>query len=122
MVPAGISASDGTDTAMLTYPNIILARLLRHRRRSAVPDEGNVRIMAHRRNIRRYRILLTTNLTAVERQFIDRCIEEEQAEISRLRQPSGRRPRAGTGGADPGSNALQARNGGRTISSSTTGC
>jgi hypothetical protein len=67
-------------------------------------------------------MLLTTKLTAVERQFIDRRIEEEQKEISRLRPRSGRWPMAGTGGADRGSNALQASNGGRTISSSTTGC
>jgi hypothetical protein len=38
----------------------------------------------HRQNIDRYRSLLKPPLTTVEREFIDRRIEEEEAEIHRL--------------------------------------
>jgi hypothetical protein len=49
-----------------------------------MPDENTVRFLVHRQNISRYRLLLRTPLTAVEREFIDRRIEEEEAEIHRL--------------------------------------
>jgi hypothetical protein len=50
----------------------------------AVSNESAVRILAHRQNISRYKALLKTQLTALERDFIDRRIAEESAEIRRL--------------------------------------
>ena len=47
-------------------------------------DESAVRILVHRQNIIRYEALLRTELTALERDFIDRRIGEENAEIRRL--------------------------------------
>jgi hypothetical protein len=58
----------------------------------AVADENTVRTIAHRQNIMRYRSLLKTELTAAERRFIDRRIEEEEAEIRCLNTTS-ERPR-----------------------------
>ena len=49
-----------------------------------VSDENTVRILAHRQNINRYKALLKTELTVLERDFIDRRIAEENAEIHRL--------------------------------------
>jgi hypothetical protein len=49
-----------------------------------VSNESAARILAHRQNISRYRALLKTRLTALERDFIDRRIAEESAEIRRL--------------------------------------
>jgi hypothetical protein len=49
-----------------------------------VTDEMTVRLQAHRQNIIRYRSLLKTKLTAIERAFIDRRITEEEAEVRRL--------------------------------------
>jgi hypothetical protein len=49
-----------------------------------VHDEATVRIFAHRQNIRRYRALLRTNLTVLERSFIDQRIAEEVSEIRQL--------------------------------------
>ena len=49
-----------------------------------MPDEFTIRIQAHRQNIARYRSLLKTELTAIERAFIDRRIAEEDAEVRRL--------------------------------------
>ena len=43
-----------------------------------------IRAQAHRQNIARYKSLLKTELTAVERAFIDRRITEEEAEVRRL--------------------------------------
>jgi hypothetical protein len=42
------------------------------------------RITIHRRNIDRYQRLLQTNLSAVERNFVDKRIAEEEAEILRV--------------------------------------
>jgi len=49
-----------------------------------VSNESTVRILAHRQNINRYKALLKTELTVLERDFIDRRIAEESAEIRRL--------------------------------------
>jgi hypothetical protein len=49
-----------------------------------VPDEATIRILVHRQNIRRYKFLLATPLTDVERGFITRRIAEEEAEVRRL--------------------------------------
>ena len=49
-----------------------------------MPDVTTIRISAHRQNIDRYRTLLRTQLTALERDFIRRRIAEEEAELRRL--------------------------------------
>ena len=49
-----------------------------------MPDEATIRILVHRQNIRRYRFLLATPLTDIERAFITRRIAEEEAEVHRL--------------------------------------
>ncbi|MDH2348393.1 hypothetical protein [Bradyrhizobium sp. SSUT77] len=36
---------------------------------------------AHRNNIQRYRLLLQTNLTEFERQFVERRLSEEQSKL-----------------------------------------
>jgi hypothetical protein len=47
-------------------------------------DENLARIRAHRNNIHRYRRLLRTRLTDVERAFIDRRMTEEQVKLDAL--------------------------------------
>ena len=47
-------------------------------------DLRTVEILSHRRNIQRYRRLLATELTEIERQYLHRRIAEEQAELERL--------------------------------------
>lgn len=49
-----------------------------------MPDVRMIRISAHRQNIDRYRALLRTQLTPLERDFIRRRIAEEEAELRRL--------------------------------------
>jgi hypothetical protein len=50
-----------------------------------VPEnEITIRLQAHRQNIARYRSLLGTELTEVERAFIDRRVAEEETEVRRL--------------------------------------
>ena len=49
-----------------------------------MPDLRTMRISAHRQNIDRYRALLRTQLTALERDFIRRRIAEEETELLRL--------------------------------------
>lgn len=49
-----------------------------------MPDFTAIRILAHRRNIDRYRALLRTKLTTLERDFILRRIAEEEAEVRSL--------------------------------------
>jgi hypothetical protein len=49
-----------------------------------VTDEIAIRAQAHRQNIARYKSLLKTKLTAIERAFIDRRIVEEEAAVRRL--------------------------------------
>ncbi len=48
-------------------------------------DLTAIQITAHQRNIDRYRALLRSELTAVERDFIQRRIAEEEAELRVLR-------------------------------------
>jgi hypothetical protein len=49
-----------------------------------VSDEATIRIGVHRQNIRRYKFLLATPLTDLERAFINRRIAEEEGEVRRL--------------------------------------
>lgn len=45
-------------------------------------DENLARMRAHRNNIHRYRRLLATQLTDLERAYIERRLEEEQAAMA----------------------------------------
>ena len=45
-------------------------------------DEDLARIRAHRNNISRYRRLLKTRLSDLERQFIERRLSEEQTALA----------------------------------------
>jgi hypothetical protein len=47
-------------------------------------DENLARIRAHRNNIHRYRRLLKTRLSELERDFIERRLEEEQSAFDEL--------------------------------------
>ncbi|MCP3402066.1 MULTISPECIES: hypothetical protein [unclassified Bradyrhizobium] len=47
-------------------------------------DENLARIRAHRNNIHRYRSLLKTRLSDLERQFIERRLSEESSALQRL--------------------------------------
>ena len=47
-------------------------------------DEKLARLRTHRNNIARYRRLLQTELTDLERQFIERRLSEEQSDYQRL--------------------------------------
>jgi hypothetical protein len=47
-------------------------------------DENIARLRTHRNNIARYRRLLQTKLTDLERQFIERRLSEEQSDYERL--------------------------------------
>ena len=47
-------------------------------------DQDLARIRAHRNNLSRYRGLLKTKLSDVERQYIERRIAEEQAALKAL--------------------------------------
>ena len=47
-------------------------------------DEQLARLRTHRNNIARYRRLLKTKLTDIERQFIGRRLSEEQSAFERL--------------------------------------
>jgi hypothetical protein len=47
-------------------------------------DEDFARIRAHRSNIHRYRSLLKTQLSDLERQFIERRLSEEDAALKAL--------------------------------------
>jgi len=47
-------------------------------------DEQSIRLKAHRSNIGRYRWLLRTNLTELERRFIERRLGEEQSALEKL--------------------------------------
>jgi hypothetical protein len=47
-------------------------------------DENLARLRAHRQNIDRYRRLLQTSLTVLERNFIEQRIAEEEAALNRL--------------------------------------
>jgi hypothetical protein len=73
-----------------------------------MPDnEITIRLQAHRQNIARYRSLLKTQLTEIERDFIDRRIAEEEGEVRRLGALARRqRIAAATGGLVPFDTAL----------------
>lgn len=47
-------------------------------------DENLVRLRAHRNNIHRYRRLLATRLTELERNYIERRLQEEQSAMDAL--------------------------------------
>jgi hypothetical protein len=47
-------------------------------------DENLSRLRAHRNNIHRYRRLLTTQLTDLERSYIKRRLQEEQSAIEAI--------------------------------------
>src|SRR5262245_49516644 len=47
--------------------------------RMRMTEEGIARLRAHRRNIDRYRRLLETKLSEIERQYLERRLSEEQA-------------------------------------------
>ena len=47
-------------------------------------DEKLARLRTHRNNIARYRRLLKTKLTDLERQFIKKRLSEEQSDFERL--------------------------------------
>ena len=47
-------------------------------------DEQLARLRTHRNNVARYRRLLKTKLTDIERQFIGRRLSEEQSALERL--------------------------------------
>jgi hypothetical protein len=47
-------------------------------------DEDFARIRAHRNNIHRYRRLLKTQLSELERQFIERRLSEESSALEAL--------------------------------------
>ena len=47
-------------------------------------DERFARLRTHRNNVARYRRLLKTHLTDLERQFIERRLSEEQSEFELL--------------------------------------
>jgi hypothetical protein len=47
-------------------------------------DDELARLRAHRNNIHRYRRLLQTHLTVLERNFIERRLSEEEAALKRL--------------------------------------
>ena len=53
-------------------------------------DENLARLRAHRQNIDRYRRLLQTSLAAVEREFIERRIAEEEDALARVAAKSQR--------------------------------
>jgi hypothetical protein len=50
-------------------------------------DEQVARLRTHRNNINRYRGLLQTKLTELERQFLERRLSEEQSAIETLVVP-----------------------------------
>jgi hypothetical protein len=47
-------------------------------------DENLARLRAHRNNIHRYRRLLATRLTDLERRYVERRLKEEQSAMDAL--------------------------------------
>jgi hypothetical protein len=75
-----------------------------------VPDEIiDIQLQAHRQNIARYRSLLQTELTEIERTFIDRRIAEEEGEMRRLNALARRRRIAEVTGLVPFDSAVNAK-------------
>jgi hypothetical protein len=54
------------------------------RQETMMMDENLARLRAHRNNIHRYRRLLATQLTDLERAYIERRLNEEQAAMAAL--------------------------------------
>lgn len=80
-MPAGNEEPDGhVEIAPVVY------RLSRLRQDA---DLRAAKRRAHRDNIRRYKRLLATNLTDLERQFVTRRLAEEQSAIRKLANASG---------------------------------
>lgn len=52
------------------------------------PDMREILILARQTNISRYRRLLKTNLTVIEREFIERRLREEEEAILEIVQGS----------------------------------
>ena len=74
-----------------------------------MPDEIiTIQLQAHRQNIARYRSLLRTELTEIERAFIDRRIAEEEAGMRRLNALVRRRRIAQATGLVPFDSAVNA--------------
>ncbi len=53
-----------------------------------MPDDADVWSWVHRANIKRYRRIMATPLTATERQFLERRIREEEAALHSRTRPS----------------------------------
>lgn len=68
----------------MRFDGVGIGCAVNHSGDAAVPDEITIRLQAHRQNIARYRSLLKTELTEIERAFIDRRIAEETSEMRRL--------------------------------------
>jgi hypothetical protein len=47
-------------------------------------DQQMARLRAHHRNIQRYRNLLQTSLTELEREFVEKRLTEEQSNLESL--------------------------------------
>ena len=47
-------------------------------------DQHSARVRTHHNNIQRYRNLLQTNLTEIERQFVEKRLVEEQSNLEYL--------------------------------------
>ena len=60
-------------------------------------DEDLARLRAHDSNISRYRRLLKTNLSDLERRFLERRLSEERSALESLAHPAPI-PQTGTGG------------------------
>jgi hypothetical protein len=60
-------------------------------------DEELARLRAHDSNISRYRRLLKTNLSDLERRFLEQRLSEERSAVESLAHPAPI-PRTGTGG------------------------
>jgi len=54
------------------------------RQETMMIDENLARLRAHRDNIHRYRRLLATQLTDLERDYVERRLKEEQAAMTAL--------------------------------------
>jgi hypothetical protein len=62
-----------------------------------VTDEELARLRAHDNNIGRYRRLLKTNLSDLERRFLERRLREERSAVESLAHPTPT-PRTGAAG------------------------
>lgn len=51
-------------------------------------DQQLARLRTHRKNIQRYRNLLKTSLTELERRFVQKRLTEEQSNLESLATPS----------------------------------